>query len=151
MGALGREGSCGRLQALVWALVFGEGVSEEVPALEWASPSPSCFCSGLATAWSQGSEEESLSERVGLGRRGMLVKGQRNLHLEILVVGACLGVAGRGVGLSQWSMLPHPPQPSIPGWVGVLVSTQIEQPGSWGPFPSQLLGRRDLDIAKGLG
>lgn len=44
-----------------------------------------------------------------------------------------------------------PSQPSIPGWVGVLVSTQIEQPGSWGPFPSQLLGGRDLDMAKGLG
>lgn len=33
-----------------------------------------------------------------------------------------------------------PSQPSIPGWVGVLVSTQIEQPGSWGPFSSQFLG-----------
>lgn len=82
-GALGREGFRGRPQALVWAPVFGEGVSEGVPALAWASPSRSCFCSALATAWSQGSEEESLSERVGQGRRGMSVKERRNLHLEI--------------------------------------------------------------------
>lgn len=62
------------------------------------------------------------------------------------------GCAGRGIGLSQWNMLPHPPQPGMPRWVGVLVSTQIEQPGSWGPFPSELGGgERDLDIAKGLG
>lgn len=62
--------------------VWGGGISEEVPALVWASPPLSCFCSGLATAWSQGSAEKSLSECVGQGRKGMSVKGDRNLHLE---------------------------------------------------------------------
>lgn len=78
----------------VWALVFGEGVSEVVPALAWASPSPSCFCSGLATAWSQGSKEESLSECVGQGRRGMSLKGAEKPPLGNLVVGTCLGGLG---------------------------------------------------------
>lgn len=61
------------------------------------------------------------------------------------------GCAGRGIGLSQWNMLPHPPQPGMPRWVGVLVSTQIEQPGSWGPFPFQLGGGAGFGYCKGAG
>lgn len=44
-----------------------------------------------------------------------------------------------------------PSQPSILGWVGVLVCTQIEQPGSWGPFPSQLLGGAGFGYCKWAG
>lgn len=98
--------------------VWGGGISEEVPVLAWASPSPSCFCSGLATAWSQGSAEKSLSECMGQGSKGMSVKGDTNLHLEYGGVCVCVsGCARRGVGLSQWSMLPHPLSPaSLDGW-----------------------------------
>lgn len=58
-GAPGRKGSCGRPHTEVGGpLGLARVVSEEVLVLARTS-SPSCFCSGLAKAWSQRPGEES--------------------------------------------------------------------------------------------
>jgi hypothetical protein len=55
---------------------------------------------------------------MGQARKGMSVKGDRTETSTWNMGGGCVsGCAGRGVELSQWSMLPHPPSPaSLDGW-----------------------------------
>lgn len=62
-----------------------------------------------------------------------------------LVEGVCLGLLGGGAELIQRSMsgtTPSAAPASLGGWVGVLVKVQIEQTGSWGPFPLLASPRR---------